>query len=249
MIFLTLLTLGAVFTLLTAPPIMTRLSIGSALPGTLPTGTTEAVGKVGEEEVNARTFAQWLTELVPTNPFKAASEGAILPLMIFTICFALAITRLQPERYQLLINFFQAVSDAMLILIGWIFWFAPPWRFRSHIFICCPDRPYCHRCAWLLRLTCMHPYVCFYVSALCDSGALGKGFDPAFRTGGCTRPVCCYQHPFFACFASRTDCGSGAKIETAVGDHRLRPASLCFNFQSQSNNLEHCKITFPGTVL
>ena len=125
MIFLSLLTLGAIFTLLIAPPIVGRLSLSSPLAGPASTGTNDAVAKTGEETVNVPPFTQLVTDLVPTNPFRAASEGAILPLMIFTICFALAITRLQSDRYNLLITFFKAVGDAMLILIGWIFWFAP----------------------------------------------------------------------------------------------------------------------------
>ena len=41
---------------------------------------------------------QFLRALVPTNPVAAAANDAILPLIIFTLAFAFALTRLAPEQ-------------------------------------------------------------------------------------------------------------------------------------------------------
>ena len=38
-------------------------------------------------------LARWVVDLVPTNPVRAAADGAMLPLVVFTIAFGLAATR------------------------------------------------------------------------------------------------------------------------------------------------------------
>jgi proton glutamate symport protein len=67
----------------------------------------------------------WFAGIVPSNPFRAAADGAILPLVVFTLLFALAAARLPPARRAPLLAFFQAVVDAMLVLVGWVLAVAP----------------------------------------------------------------------------------------------------------------------------
>lgn len=71
------------------------------------------------------TFSQWLVGLVPTNPFKAAADGALLPLVVFSVLFALAIVRLPPEPKRVLLTTFAAIGEAMLVLVRWIILAAP----------------------------------------------------------------------------------------------------------------------------
>jgi proton glutamate symport protein len=70
-------------------------------------------------------FSDFLIAMVPTNPVNAAANDAFLPLIVFTVTFAFAITRLPDEPRRLLTRFFQAIADAMLIVIGWVLWLAP----------------------------------------------------------------------------------------------------------------------------
>ena len=70
-------------------------------------------------------FADFLLSIVPTNPVAAAAEDAMLPLILFTIVFAFALTRLPAEPRQRLVGFFQAVADTMLVMIGWVLWIGP----------------------------------------------------------------------------------------------------------------------------
>jgi Na+/H+-dicarboxylate symporter len=70
-------------------------------------------------------FSEFLRALVPTNPVSAAANDAILPLIIFTLAFAFALTRLPPGQRQPVQEFFGAVGDAMIILIGWVLALAP----------------------------------------------------------------------------------------------------------------------------
>ena len=70
-------------------------------------------------------FAQFMKGIIPTNPISAAANDAILPLIVFTMVFAFAVTRLAPDQRAILTGFFQAIADAMLVVIGWVLWIAP----------------------------------------------------------------------------------------------------------------------------
>jgi Na+/H+-dicarboxylate symporter len=70
-------------------------------------------------------FAAFLRSIVPTNPVAAAANDQILPLILFTAVFAFAVTHLPQEPRERLVGFFRAISDAMLIIIGWILRLAP----------------------------------------------------------------------------------------------------------------------------
>nr|WP_294262810.1 dicarboxylate/amino acid:cation symporter [uncultured Sphingomonas sp.] len=70
-------------------------------------------------------FSDFLIAMVPTNPVAAAAEDAFLPLIVFTVTFAFALTRLPQEPRELLSRFFQAIADAMLVMITWVLWLAP----------------------------------------------------------------------------------------------------------------------------
>lgn len=68
---------------------------------------------------------KWLLSLVPANIFDALAKGDMLPVVTFIAVFALAATRLDDDRRRNLVSLFDAVKDAMLVLVGWIFVVAP----------------------------------------------------------------------------------------------------------------------------
>lgn len=80
--------------------------------------TAAAVG----EQPGLRDF---IVALVPTNVIAAAASDSILKLLIFTMTFAFAITRLAPEPRQHMAGFFSALADAMVIVIEWVLKLAP----------------------------------------------------------------------------------------------------------------------------
>lgn len=65
-------------------------------------------------------LGEWLANIVPTNPFQAAADGALLPLIVFMLFFSLAAARLEASRRAALLGFFEAAADAMLIVVRWI---------------------------------------------------------------------------------------------------------------------------------
>ena len=87
-------------------------ALKTALIGSKPVGTVPP-------------FGEFLAAIVPSNPVTAAANDAFLPLIVFSLVFAFAITRLPKERRDLLTNFFHAVSETMLVMINWVLWLAP----------------------------------------------------------------------------------------------------------------------------
>ena len=90
----------------------------------LPPGAAEAATSVAAG-ATAIGFTPWLTSLIPANPVAAAANGAMLPLILFTLFFALAIASTPAATRESLLGFFRAVSEAMLVLVSWIVWLAP----------------------------------------------------------------------------------------------------------------------------
>ncbi len=71
------------------------------------------------------TLGDWLVGLVPVNPIKAAADGAMLPLILFSVCFAAALTRVADERRAAVLRVFEGIQDASLILVRAILALAP----------------------------------------------------------------------------------------------------------------------------
>ena len=67
----------------------------------------------------------FLASLVSPNIVAAAAETAMLPLTLFFVMFAVAITRLPNEQGERLLGFFHALGNAMLLIIGWVLAIAP----------------------------------------------------------------------------------------------------------------------------
>lgn len=71
------------------------------------------------------SIGEWLVSLIPANPLKAAVDGALLPLLIFTIAFGLAASTLQPARRRQLSDAASAVSETMLRIVEFVLLLAP----------------------------------------------------------------------------------------------------------------------------
>ncbi|MBX3485402.1 cation:dicarboxylase symporter family transporter [Phenylobacterium sp.] len=73
----------------------------------------------------APDFAAWVRSLAPSNPIKAASEDAVLPVVVFAVFTGFALTRLPDGRGRALIDVFQALGEAMIVVVRWVLAVAP----------------------------------------------------------------------------------------------------------------------------
>ncbi len=95
----------------------------------MPAGSGEALraalAEVPAQEGGIPPLGDFLRAMIPTNPIAAAANDAILPLIVFTTAFAFAVTRLEPIKRASIGGFFEAVADAMVIIINWVLALAP----------------------------------------------------------------------------------------------------------------------------
>jgi len=97
----------------------------------LPQGAGEAL-QAGLAAIDQSTssppipnVADFFRGIIPSNVIAAASNGDVLPLVVFTVFFALAVARIAPQRRKTVVEFFDGIADALLIVIGWVLWIAP----------------------------------------------------------------------------------------------------------------------------
>jgi hypothetical protein len=119
--------LGLMVALLTASAALAAILfpvILSAWP--VDAGSAAALRSVSAGEVpTAPAAAAWWQGIVPVNPVQAAAEGAMLPLVVFAVAFGFAVTRIDPEARARLVGFFQAMADALLVIVHWVLRLAP----------------------------------------------------------------------------------------------------------------------------
>jgi Na+/H+-dicarboxylate symporter len=70
-------------------------------------------------------IAEFFKGVIPDNVVSAAANGDILPLVVFSLLFALALGFIQDAGRKLLVNFFEAIGDALLVIIEWVLFVAP----------------------------------------------------------------------------------------------------------------------------
>lgn len=69
--------------------------------------------------------SEWFRGIIPTNPIKAAADTAMVPLVIFALLFGLAASRIEARLGGAIVTLFDAVVQAMLVIVGWVLWIAP----------------------------------------------------------------------------------------------------------------------------
>ena len=117
--FFALLTATAAISIAVMPAIFAHLPIDAAASAALRSGLLPTPA------VPAVTMAQTVLGLVPTNAIRAAADGLIVPLLVFTVAFALGASRIAPDLRQHLVTFFRAIDAAITVLLNWIIACAP----------------------------------------------------------------------------------------------------------------------------
>jgi Na+/H+-dicarboxylate symporter len=123
--FIVTLFLGAGYAALVAPVLIDRIPLDPAAIASMQESAKTASGSVAQNANNIPTFTRWLVDLVPANPIKAAADGALLPLIVFTLMLGLALLTLPAERRDPVVAFFQGLGDAALAVVRWVLELAP----------------------------------------------------------------------------------------------------------------------------
>ena len=130
-VFVVLLAIGVAVAAVMAPLLFSLFtrhpSLTAALSGATasPASPAQAVG-----------WADWLNGIVPSNALMAAAQSAMLPLVVFALFFGFALSRIEAARRELVVAFFQAVADAMIVTVRWVLWAAPVGVFALILAVC-----------------------------------------------------------------------------------------------------------------
>lgn len=118
-VFVALLAAIAAVVAAVAPALYARLAVDPGAARAIRAGAS-AVARP-----TLPTFADWLVGLVPANPVRAAADGTMLPLIVFTLAFALALGRLPADTRAPATRLFRGVADATTVLVQWVLALAP----------------------------------------------------------------------------------------------------------------------------
>ncbi len=114
---------AAITAVLVLPAAFAVLPLDPAATEALRSGAS--AGDLAERARAVPSLAQWLIALIPVNPVQSAAEGAMLPLIIFSVLFGMALTRVEEARRHALVRVLEGVQDASLTLVRWVLALAP----------------------------------------------------------------------------------------------------------------------------
>jgi proton glutamate symport protein len=122
-----LLAITAVATVLIATPVLARIQIdqGAAMALRGPVTATATVTISPPAPAPTPAIAQWFIDLVSPNVFKAAADGAMLPIIVFSVLFGVALAGVGAERRDAVLRVVQGIADAMQRLVSGILELAP----------------------------------------------------------------------------------------------------------------------------
>lgn len=119
--FVLLLLISAVISVLLVNGVLAVWPVGETAAAALRAGAQAPLTGVA----TAPDFGAWIKSLAPANPIKAAAEDAILPIVVFAIFTGFALTRLPEARGRTLLEVFQALGEAMIVIVRWVLLAAP----------------------------------------------------------------------------------------------------------------------------
>ena len=122
---LVILASAATFSVVIGPIAMSFLTIDPAAAAALRASAIASSGTAVQSAQKIVGFSQWLVDLVPANPIKTAADAAMLPLIVFTLLFGLAITRIAGDERAVLMRVVHGLYEASLTLMHWVLLAAP----------------------------------------------------------------------------------------------------------------------------
>lgn len=71
------------------------------------------------------SFSSMILSFIPVNIFGALSDGSMMQIIVFAILFGVASLHLESHRQETMLDFFTAVTNAMLTLAEWVIKLTP----------------------------------------------------------------------------------------------------------------------------
>jgi proton glutamate symport protein len=119
----TLIAITAVATVLIAAPLLARMPVDQAAAMALRDPATSTAAST--PAAAAPALGQWFIDLVSPNVVKAAADGAMLPVIVFSVLFGVALAGVTAERREAVLRVTQGIADAMQRLVSGVLELAP----------------------------------------------------------------------------------------------------------------------------
>jgi Na+/H+-dicarboxylate symporter len=124
-VFVVLLVAGGLLAMVVTRFSLAGLVIPVDVAAGLRAGAGAATGTGSGPAAQMPSLVQRIIDIVPVNPVKAAVDGALLPVVVYSLALGLALRKLAREAREPVVEVVRAISDATLVLVGWILAFAP----------------------------------------------------------------------------------------------------------------------------
>ena len=106
-------------------PVLSHLKIPADAAAALRAGAELGSGSTAQMAGQISSAGQWISELIPANPAKAAADGALLPLIVCTLIFGLALGRIAPAHREPFLRGVRTIYETALVVVNWILLCAP----------------------------------------------------------------------------------------------------------------------------
>ena len=130
-VFVVLLTLASIFAAFAAPAFLSMLprdeaaiaAFRDALQPDTATATASGLGTA-------------IAAIIPANVIASAAASAMLPLVVFSLFFGFALTRIESVRKDRILELTQTIADVMIVIVRWVLWVAPLGVFALVLVVC-----------------------------------------------------------------------------------------------------------------
>lgn len=124
-VFAGMLAAAAALAVLIGQPVLAHLNVPAPAAAALRARAEYSSGDTVQTAGRLSSVGQWMTDLVPTNPVKAAADGSLLPLIVCALIFGLALARLAAVSREPFLRWIRAVYEMALVVVGWVLAAAP----------------------------------------------------------------------------------------------------------------------------
>lgn len=124
-LFVVVVSVASAVGALLGTPLLAMIPLDPASVDALRAGVAGNAMAAAEGARSIPSASEWLVSLVPANPIKAAADGAMLPLIVASVAFAVALMQVAAERRAAVVRVVEGVMDASLALVRTILRFAP----------------------------------------------------------------------------------------------------------------------------
>ena len=101
---------SAVLCALLSPTLLSALVPAGAIP----------VPPAAAAAAQQPSLSALVVSIVPSNPVKAAADGAMLGLIVFSLLFGFATTRIAADQRASIVHLCRATSESLLVIVEWV---------------------------------------------------------------------------------------------------------------------------------